>query len=81
MTNDTLPAAIGSFIHRLFPLTRSLTGAGNREILRMLQEIGPIEMNEYSIGLLVYDWVPPDGWSIRDALIKGLYGNRLEAAS
>ena len=81
MTNDTLPAEISSSVQRLFPLTRSLTGTGNRDTLRVLQEIAPIELNEYSTDPLVYDWVIPDGWSIRDVFIKGPCGNRLEPAS
>jgi aminopeptidase-like protein len=77
MSKGSLPAEIDSFLQRLNPWPRSLTGDGNRETLRILQEIAPIELSEYSSGTPVYDWVIPEEWSIRDAYIKGPDGDRL----
>ena len=81
MINDALPAVVGSFIQRLFLLTRPITGVGNRKTLRVLQGIAPIEMDELTIGPLFYDWGMSDGWSIWDMSIMGTCGKRLEAAS
>lgn len=68
---------IDRFLKRLFPITRSITGPGNRESLRILQEIIPLEIKEYPSGATVYDWVIPDEWIIRDAWIKDEKGNKL----
>jgi aminopeptidase-like protein len=61
---------IDSYLKRLFPICRSITGNGNRESLRILQEIAPFEIKEHPSGTLVYDWVIPDEWIVRDAWIK-----------
>jgi len=72
-----LTAEIDSYLQRLFPLTRSITGPGNRESLKILQEIVPLEIKEYSSGTPVYDWVIPDEWIVRDAWIQDVKGVRL----
>ena len=69
MTIADLSTEITSYLQRLFPLTRSLTGEGNRQTLSILQDIAPIEIIEYPSGMEVYDWVIPDEWIIRDAAI------------
>ena len=68
---------IEEFLNRLFPIARSLTGEGNRETFRILQEIIPLEIIEYPSGTTVYDWTIPDEWVIRDAYIKDSDGQRL----
>ena len=73
---DLVPE-IDSYLDRLFPLNRSLTGEGNRETLRILSEITPIKIKEYPCGAQVYDWVIPDEWSIRDAWIKNSTGEKI----
>ncbi|WP_459866713.1 DUF4910 domain-containing protein [Endothiovibrio diazotrophicus] len=70
-------AEIDAVLERLFPLTRSLTGEGNRETLRVLRGIVPLEIKEYPCGSPVYDWVIPDEWRVRDAWIKDAAGNKL----
>lgn len=74
--ND-LTAEIDYYLHRLFPLTRSITGPGNRESLRLLQEVAPFEIKEYPSDTPVYDWVIPDEWIIRDAWIQDANGSKL----
>lgn len=61
---------IDFYMRRLFPLNRSLTGEGNRETLRILQEIAPINVIEYPSGTKVGDWMVPDEWNVREAWIK-----------
>lgn len=68
---------IDRYLRRLFPITRSITGPGNRETLGVLQEIAPIEVKEYPSGMPVYDWVIPPEWRVRDAYIKNRRGERL----
>jgi len=74
---DETVKEIDNYLRRLFPICRSLTGQGNRETLKILQEIVPIEIKEYPSGSSVYDWVIPDEWVIREAWIKDLNGNKL----
>jgi len=68
---------IDRYMQRLFPITRSITGDGNRKTLRILQEIAPLKIKEYKSGTKAYDWTIPDEWSIKDAWIKDANGNKL----
>ena len=68
---------IDCLLERLFPLNRSLSGEGNRETLRILKELIPLELGEYPCGTQVFDWTIPDEWYIRDAWIKDSTGKRL----
>lgn len=61
---------------RLWPLHRSLTGAGTRETLRMIQEQVPaLTIHEVPSGTRVFDWEIPDEWSIRSATLTDPDGN------
>jgi len=68
---------IDSYLHRLFPIARSITGPGNRETLRILQEICPLVLREYPSRTSVYDWIIPDEWQVRQAWIKDRNGKIL----
>lgn len=72
-----IKSEIDSYLKRLFPICRSITGTGNRESLKILQEIVPLEVKEYLSGTPVYDWVIPDEWIVRDAWIKDAKGNKI----
>ena len=52
-------------------------GSGNRETLRVLQELVPISIEEYPSQTKVYDWTIPGEWSIRSAWIKNSMGVKL----
>jgi aminopeptidase-like protein len=72
-----LTAEIDAYLKRLFPITRSITGNGNRETLKILREIVPLKIKEYSSGTKVYDWVIPKEWNIKDAWIKNSAGEKI----
>ncbi len=68
---------IDQFLKRLFPVCRSVTGQGNRETLRILQEIVSLQTIEYPSGAPVFDWVIPSEWEIRNAYIQNESKERL----
>lgn len=74
---NKLKEEIDSYLKRLFPITRSITGEGNRLTLKILQEIIPLEVKEYPSGQEVYDWVIPNEWNINDAWIKNEKGEKV----
>ena len=78
-TATTLPsvAEVVDYFRRLFPITRSITGDGNRETLRILSEITDLHVMEVPSGTPVYDWVVPREWNIRAAWIKNQAGERI----
>jgi aminopeptidase-like protein len=68
---------IDSYLKRLFPINRSITGEGTRKTLNILKEIIPLKILEYSSGQKVYDWTIPKEWNIRDAWIKNSKGEKI----
>ena len=56
-------------IEELFPVCRSITGAGLRETLRRIQGEVPLTLNEVPSGTPVLDWTIPPEWTIRDAYL------------
>ncbi len=78
MSGPSTPSAeFDAYLRRLFPICRSLTGAGNRKTLQVLNEIVPITSKEVPSGTQVYDWVVPQEWAIRDAWIAAPDGRRI----
>ena len=69
--------AFDYYLKKLFPITRSITGNGNRETLEILQELIPINILEYKTGMKVYDWEIPKEWNISDAWIKNSKGEKV----
>ncbi len=68
---------LDSYLKRLFPITRSITGNGNRETLKILQELIPLNILEYPTGQKVYDWTIPKEWNIKEAWIKNSKGEKV----
>jgi aminopeptidase-like protein len=58
----------------IFPLRRSLTGAGVRETLRLIGEVVPLEVTEIPSGTPAYDWTVPPEWTVRNAWIRDADG-------
>lgn len=57
---------------RLWPIHRSLTGAGSRETLGIFQkELSRLTIHEVPSGTQVIDWWVPNQWNIRKARLIG----------
>jgi aminopeptidase-like protein len=70
-------AELHAFARRAQPLPRSLTGAGVRATLRLLQERVPLEIHEVPTGARVLDWTVPREWNVHEAWIEGPGGERV----
>ena len=71
------PIALGNELHQfaaeLYPICRSITGAGIRRTLASIQQRIPLEINQVPTGTPVSDWTIPNEWNIRDAFIKATF--------
>lgn len=70
-------AGLHSFISKLYPLCRSITGNGVRATLKAVGELIPVQTTELASGTQVFDWIVPKEWNIRDAYIKNSSGQRV----
>lgn len=63
---------------RIFPICRSITGAGVRETLQILSEYAT-GMKIYNVpsGTQAFDWTVPKEWIIREAYIEDEKGTRI----
>jgi aminopeptidase-like protein len=66
-----------ALVTQLYPICRSITGAGVRETLRILQQHVPLSVREVATGTPVFDWTVPREWNIRDAYIKNSRGEKI----
>lgn len=66
-----------NYFDRLWPITRSLTGAGNRETLKILSEIADLSITEVPSGTECLDWNVPPEWTIKEAWIKDSRGRKI----
>jgi aminopeptidase-like protein len=73
---------VGRLMHELaaelWPLPRSITGAGVRKTLEILQrEVPPLVLRSIATGTQCFDWTIPEEWSITDAFLENESGDRL----
>lgn len=70
------------FAASIFPICRSITGAGVRQTLKAVSDyVGQdgieMVMHEVPSGTRVFDWTVPKEWVIREAYIEDEAGNRI----
>jgi aminopeptidase-like protein len=61
----------------VFPLCRSITGAGLRDTLNRISKIVPLQITEVPSGTRALDWTVPKEWNIRDAWVADANGKRV----
>ena len=63
---------------RLFPIGRSLTGAGVRESLEIIREYIPeLQIKSIPSNTTVFDWTIPQEWEITEGYIEDEQGNHI----
>jgi aminopeptidase-like protein len=77
ITTEQIGEEMHAFIGQMYPLCRSITGAGFRETLSMVTRHIPLEVHEVPTGTPVFDWTVPKEWNIRDAYVKDSAGRRI----
>src|SRR5579862_4634232 len=65
------------FASRLYPICRSITGAGVRKTLALIRERIPLVVHEVPTGTRVFDWEIPEEWNIEDAAVLDAHGQRV----
>jgi len=75
------PPAVGQELYdlmaELYPICRSLTGAGQRRTLDILRRRIDLTVHEVPSGTAVFDWTVPKEWNIRAAYIKDVRGRKI----
>ena len=62
----------------LYPICRSITGEGVRKTLDYISDnITPLTMHSINSGTKVFDWTIPNEWSINDAWVEDMQGNKI----
>ena len=74
---DARGADMLDLVKRLYPICRSITGAGNRKTLAILSERLDLHIHEVPSGTPVLDWTVPPEWTIREAWIKDPHGRKI----
>lgn len=77
-TEIQIGKAIYDLAVELFPITRSITGNGVRETLKIIQrELPELKIHEVPSGVKAFDWTVPPEWNIRDAYIIDPDGTKI----
>ena len=65
------------FAARLYPICRSITGAGVRQTLELIRARVPLVVHKVPSGTRVFDWQIPLEWNIEDAAVTDADGRRV----
>src|SRR5689334_175150 len=78
LANDRQPAIdLHGLVSELFPINRSLTGAGVRKSLNVIARYLDLKVHELASGTAVLDWQVPNEWNISGGRIISLDGRCL----
>lgn len=56
---------LDTLFDELWPLPRSLTGPGVEQTLELISQVMPLEIERFTSGSQVFDWVVPPEWHLR----------------
>ena len=74
----TVGEQMHAFVSTLFPICRSITGAGVRATLSAISEHLPgLEIHSVPSGTRSFDWTVPDEWNISSARLTGPDGQKI----
>ncbi|NWG52251.1 MAG: DUF4910 domain-containing protein [Hydrogenophilaceae bacterium] len=68
---------IYAFAAEIYPLFRSVSGAGSRETFARMAKHVDLTVHEVASGTQVFDWTVPNEWRINDAYIADASGKRV----
>jgi aminopeptidase-like protein len=68
---------IEKYFDKLWPISRSLTGHGNRETFKILGDVIDLKISEVPSGTKCFDWTVPPEWNIKEAWIKNSRGEKI----
>ena len=77
MTRAEELTALETYFDRLFPILRSITGAGVRATHDILGELVRLERFEVPSGTPAFDWTVPKEWAVKEAYIVTPSGERI----
>lgn len=77
MSDDGLGARLHRRMQRLYPICRSISGAGLRATLDIIGEELDLDRHRVPSGSKVFDWTINDEWNVREAYIARLDGSRV----
>ncbi|MDT0645909.1 DUF4910 domain-containing protein [Zunongwangia sp. F260] len=78
MTEKNIGNVMYGWAKDLFPINRSLMGAGVRETFNYFKNIIPeLEIKSVSTGYKAFDWTVPEEWEIEEAYIENKDGERI----
>ena len=77
MTDNSIGAQLHAFAAELYPICRSITGAGVRKTLELINRRIELKWHEVPSGTKVFDWEVPLEWNIEDAWVKDADGRRV----
>jgi len=76
--NATTGQDMYDLARQLFPICRSLTGAGVRETLRIIKlRLPSLRVHEVPSGTHAFDWTVPPEWNIRDGYVIAPDGRKI----
>ncbi|WP_068492864.1 DUF4910 domain-containing protein [Paramagnetospirillum marisnigri] len=77
MTGLPSPDEVEGWLRRLWPIMRSITGAGQRLTHDMLAELVPFDHWDIPSGTRILDWEVPREWVFRRATLEDPAGRRI----